>query len=55
MRKSTLIKDKATRDAVNALEEKADSLKKIPQLPADATTKQIIDTINKITDSLKRR
>lgn len=52
---SILIKDKATRDAVTALQKKAKALEDIKQLPSDATLKEVIDTINKITNSMKRR
>lgn len=53
--KSNLIKDTATRNAVSDLEKTIKRLESIKQLPADATLKQIIDTINKITNSLKRK
>jgi hypothetical protein len=52
--KSNLIKDRATKDAVRDLEKIAERLKKIPQLPTNATTEQIVKVLNKITDSIKR-
>lgn len=53
--KSNLIKDTATRNAVNDLEKTIKRLESINQLPADATLKQVIATINKLTNSLKRK
>lgn len=55
MAKSTLIKDAATRNAVSDLEKTVKRLEEIKQLPADATIQQVIATINKITNSLKRK
>lgn len=52
---STLIKDKATRDSVQSLEKKARALEQIKQLPHSASLQNVIDTINKITNSMKRR
>lgn len=52
--KSDRIADNATREAVRALELIAERLKSIKQLPIDATNEQIINAINKITDSIKR-
>ena len=55
MKKSNLIKDTATRNAVADLERITERLESIKQLPANATLKQVVDTINKITNSLKRK
>lgn len=55
MKKSNLIKDAATRNAVSDLETVIKRLENIKQLPADASNKLIIDTINKITNSIKRK
>lgn len=54
MGKSTLIKDDATRNAVKDLERVIESIQSIKQLPANADIKEVIDTINKITNSIKR-
>ena len=55
MSKANQIKDPATRQAVQELERTNEKLKRIPQLPDTANLKTVIDTINKITDSLKRK
>lgn len=52
---SRQIKDTATRNAVKTLEDKIKIIEDIKQLPADASIKQVVDTINKITNSLKRK
>lgn len=54
MAKSTLIKDDATRNAVRDLEKFMEAIQSIKQLPANADIKEVIDTINKITNSMKR-
>lgn len=54
-KKSNLIKDTATRNAVSDIEDVINKLERIKQLPADTTLKQLVDTINKITNSLKRK
>lgn len=55
MANSNLIKDNATRESVKDLERAINSIKSIPQLSQEATLKQVIDIINKITDNIKRR
>jgi len=50
-----LIKDYNTREAIRTLEDKLKRIEQIRQLPQDASIKEIVDTINKITDSVKRR
>lgn len=59
MKKSNLIKDSATRNAVRDLEVFVESLTNIKPLAvpatADDTTRLIIQSINKIIDSFKRR
>ena len=52
---SNLILDRATREAVKKLEEEARRVKSVKQLSQDASLVDIINAINKITDSLKRR
>lgn len=53
--KSNLIQDTATRNAVRELEKMAERINRIQQLPADATTEQIVKVINQITDSVKQK
>lgn len=55
MGKSNLIKDTATRDAVRELEKMKENIDRISPLPEDATLAQVIATVNKITNNLKRR
>lgn len=55
MDKGRLITDKATRDAIIKLESKINAINAIKQLQSDASLKEVIDTINKITNSLKRK
>jgi hypothetical protein len=55
MSNSNLIQDRQTRDAVKELEKFKDDISKIKPLSADSSLKQVIDTINKITNSIKRR
>lgn len=55
MSRSNLIQDTPTRESVKELERVIERLEKIKQLPADASNKLIIDTINKITNSIKRK
>ena len=55
MSKSNLVKDNATRGALKDIERTIDRIGKIKQLPSTASLKEVIATINKITDSLKRR
>ena len=54
MAKSTLIKDDATRNAVRDIEKVIERIESIKQLPQDANLKDIIDIINRITNSMKR-
>lgn len=54
-KKSTLIKDTATRNAVSNIEDKLKSIENIQQIPTDATLQQVIAIINKITNNLKRK
>ena len=52
---NNLIKDNPTREAIKDLDNKLKRIEKIKQLPQNASIKEIVDTINKITDSIKRR
>lgn len=52
--KSNLIKDAATRNAVSDIEKKIKVLSDTKQIPADATLKEVIGIINKLTNNLKR-
>jgi hypothetical protein len=49
------IKDNKTRYAIQDIDKKLKKIELIRQLPADASLKDVIDTINKITNSMKRR
>jgi len=53
--KSSQIKDTATRVAVEDLEKKIARIQSVPQLPRTASLASVIDAINKLTDSIKRR
>lgn len=55
MNKSNLVKDYPTRIAIKELEKTLQKVDRVPQLPANASLKEVIDTINKITNSLKRK
>ena len=61
MRKSTLIKDSATREAVNSLEQKMEGIQQIHQVqkittnPTKDDYNKLVDIINKITNSMKRK
>lgn len=55
MSNSNLIKDNATRISVKDIEKVVNRIDNIRPLPADASLKQVIDTINKITNNLKRK
>lgn len=55
MNKSNLVKDYTTREAIKELERTLQKVERVPQLPSDASLKEVIDTINKITNSLKRK
>jgi hypothetical protein len=48
-----MIADNETRREVDRLKEKLARIENIKQLPKDATIEQVIDTINKLTNSLK--
>lgn len=52
---SNLIRDMATREAVKKLEEEIRRINNIPTLSHDASLIDVIDAINKITKSLKRK
>ncbi len=49
-----LIEDEKIRDAINKLNKRLDRIESIKQLPTDTTLGQLISTVNKITDSMKR-
>ena len=51
---TNLIKDPATRKAIDEINKKLESDKNIRQLPSSATLAEVIDVINKLTGSLKR-
>ena len=55
MSNTTLVKDIATRNSLKKIEKSLSRIENIKQLSSDSSLKEIIDTINKITDSLKRR
>jgi hypothetical protein len=59
MRNSTRVQDVATRKAISDIEDVINKIEAISALAvpsdADETTKRIIHTINKITNSYKRR
>ena len=52
--KNSLIEENKTRDTLNKLKKRMDTINRIPQMPRTASLESVIDTINKITDSLKR-
>lgn len=52
---SRSIKDNTTRNVAKRLEDKIAVIENIKQLPATASLKDVIDTINKITNSIKRK
>lgn len=54
-KKSTLIKDTATRNAVSNIEDKLKNIESIKQIPNTATLNEVIAIINQITNSLKRK
>ncbi len=49
------IKDNETRIALQEIDRRLKELDSISQLPSNASTKEIVDTINKITKSIKRK
>ena len=49
------IKDNETRIALQEIDRRLKELDSISQLPLSASAKEIIDTINKITKSIKRK
>jgi hypothetical protein len=49
------IGDKATREAVRNMEERLVRIESIPQLSADTSLTRVIEVINTITDSVKKR
>ena len=49
------IQDNKTRNAIQDVNKKLKRIEQINQLPSDASLKDVIDTINKITNSMKRR
>lgn len=51
----SLIKDPEVRKAINELEKRINRIESIPQLPRTSSTGSIVDAINKITNSLKRK
>ena len=55
MDNSNLIKDNATREAIKDIERTLDSITNIPQLSQEATLKEVIVILNKITNNIKRR
>ena len=50
-----MIKDTETRLEIDKVKKRVDKIESINQLQANATLSQIIDAINKITKSTKRR
>ena len=54
MGKSTLVKDKATRDALLDIEKRLDRIENIPQIPSTASIGSVIDILNKIIGKVKR-
>jgi len=50
-----IIKDVAIRDAILAINKRLDRIESVRQLPQDATIKSIVDSLNKISDSMKRK
>ena len=54
MKQHSLIKDNETRKAINDIEKRLERIESIPQLSIDSNINTIVDTINKITDSIKR-
>ena len=55
MKENTLVEDNKTRELLNKINKKFDRINGIPQLSQSADLGQVIDVINKITDSMKRR
>jgi Tfp pilus assembly protein PilO len=50
-----MIKDTETRLEIDKLKRRLDKVESVKQLPTDATLAQVIDAINRITKSTKRR
>lgn len=48
------IKDTETRKAIRTIEKKIDNITSIKQLPSDASLKDVIIAINKMSSNLKR-
>jgi Tfp pilus assembly protein PilO len=51
----SLIKDAHIRAAIDELNNRLERIEKIPQLPSDTTLAKLIERVNKITDSVKRK
>jgi hypothetical protein len=50
-----MIKDNETRSEIDKVKQKIARIESVQQLPDTATLKEVIDAVNKITKSLKRR
>lgn len=55
MSSSNLIKDRPTREAIKSLEEERRRLDRVKPLPQSASLTDVINAINKITNSIKRK
>ena len=51
----SLVKDPNVRAYLDDINKRLDRIERIPQIPSDTTLSKLIETVNKITDSMKRK
>lgn len=52
---TSLIKDPETKKAINEIIKKLNRIESVPQLAEDVTHKKLVEWVNTITDSIKRK